>query len=424
MKLLSEISVRIKRGFLPHLTNELYKRGCEMRSLAQLEQDGGGDLFAIEVQCDSMEGFAAFLERIGRFSENFELVSVRNALDELIEGGLLRVSGAVPLEQADDFDTKILGATALLLERAASGGSARTGIARNIAVVSGVRAIPGGGTASVAEEYVRNERDALVVSRFAGLNAYPLVIVFDHIEDFVKSLRAIEGTFAAVRISSVGEVEDPSGLEQVSAGVTVPLVTRDHDETPTLLLAVIDGLSEKNGLERGETSVGFAGIDCAAIRLTHLLAARGYRRILGCDASETLMLALEKAGGLATTLENIFGNADIVVLGARDVTEADLRKIRPGQLVISLVPVTAEEEAVFRERGVRAHVVVSEQHRASVLPGLLMGAHRAGLCGIDDGRIIAASRLLVESASPGAYLPELFGGIHDRLAGLISAPAR
>ena len=70
----------------------------------------------------------------------------------------------------------------------------------------------------------------------------------------------------------------------------------------------------KYRLKAEETTVGFIGIDLSAIRLTRVLDKIGFRRVLGYDHGEKAMLALENQGGLATTAENIFGNADITLL--------------------------------------------------------------------------------------------------------------
>ena len=117
MRFIAEMTITVKKGYLPHITNELYKRKCEILDLEKLEGDDESDLFRIQIMYVSREKFSGFIDKIEKHISNFEIVKIKNTLEESISGGLLRVTGKMPFEHYDDYNINVVGAAELIMEK-------------------------------------------------------------------------------------------------------------------------------------------------------------------------------------------------------------------------------------------------------------------------------------------------------------------
>ncbi|MCU0821527.1 MAG: hypothetical protein MUC95_03520 [Spirochaetes bacterium] len=419
MKLLSTINIKIKKGFLPHLANEIYKRCCEIRKSALLENQGEFDLFRIEIFYSNKEKFRGLLDKISRHEGNFQIVSFENNIEDEIRGGFLNVSCKTAIENTLDYEMKVLGVSELALELINNGEEPikYTGISRNVGLISGIKTMDDAGL-NILHSYIRMETDAVIINRFCGLNAFPLIIKFHEIDDFIKTVQRIEKTFSAVRICTLEDVDDVSIYEQVFSECSFPVVSMHYDEIPVVLMTAIFHLIEKHKIEISNKNVGFIGLNASALRLTRLLLKTGFYRILGCDNNMMLMHNFEKQGGLATTQENIFNNSDIIVLFKNLFSEDDFRKTGSGQIIISLVDAQIDVPAL-KARGVREILGYGWMDLAGLYPGILKGFLSSDVKRIYDDSIVRIAKRILEIRSAEEIIPNVFSGIHEKIEKMI-----
>jgi hypothetical protein len=329
----------------------------------------------------------------------------------------------MPVESISDLNTSVLGAADLIHEKIKNEDGVRyTGISRSVCLLAGIRADEEGGRVHLLHEYASAERDAVIINKFSGLNGYPLAIRYDHPEDIITVMKKIERNYSAIRIQ---RIDDASLMlyELIFSDLTVPVVSMEHDDIPLILLTYIIRIMMKYRLKAEETTVGFIGIDLSAIRLTRVLDKIGFRRILGYDHGETAMLALENQGGLATTDENIFGNADITVLLKNNFDHDEYSKIRPGQFVISFMEEEIPDIEAVSGKGIREFIKRDVTQLSAVIPGILRGVIDANIGNISDARLVEYAKKLVGFLSETFEFPHLFGDIHEKIAKVIAAGA-
>jgi hypothetical protein len=421
MKFIAEITISVKKGYLPHITNELYKRRCEILKLDQLERGDESDLFRIRIMYLSREKFTGFIDKIEKHTSNFEIVEIQNTLEGSIVGGLLRVTGKVPIENFEDYSIHVTGATELIVEKMADENERLNyiGITRNVAVINALKSVSGAGLENFLKQYVMAERDSVIINRFSGLNALPLTIKYDHVEDLIRSIRSVENTYSVIRINYI-EDDDFGIYEQIYEDVSVPVLMRSFDEIPLCLLAVIFSLSRKNNFAISENNVGVVGIDVSGVRLSRLLNAAGCQRVLGYDTNEKRMLDFEREGGFATSAENIFSNSDILVLFKEYFTIDEFYKMRPGQIVISLIDDSDIDLETISEKGLREFLHGDWMDLSVLFPGMIRGFIQSGLKSLDDRRLIDLSWKILDLAPAGALFPEIFSEVHEKIADMIS----
>ena len=423
MKIINEVAVIIKKRSFPSFIDELYKRGLDLLELLHVEETGEGVLYSLRIVSAGPKRFEEFISIIGSASEKYKIISAKNVLEERAAGGLINVSGRMPVETAADFSTWVLGPAGFTQEKIRKGeGLAYTGIPCRVGLVAGIKA----GNESEREHLLcgraEAERDAVIINRFAGLNGYPITVRYDHPEDVIRVLKQIEQNFSAVRITRFEEATLML-YERLYSELTVPLVSLEHDHIPLYLFVLIIKILLKYRLKPEETTIGFVGIDLSAVRLTRLLGAIRFRRVLGSDRSEKTMLALENQGGLATTAENIFSNADITVLLKSDYDREELGKVRPGQLIVSLLGDTEADRDVIAGKGVREFIRRDTTDMAVLFPGMLKGIIESGQRSVSDLKMVEYSKKLVTFLSDAFEFPSIFSDIHVRVAAMMKSGA-
>lgn len=420
MRLISELILYISRGFLPHLTNEIYKRNCTIQSINLKETSDTRELFEIFIVYFSRDDFKGLINKLEKHPENFTIEKLHDLIDENITGGLLTLTGKAPIKNRDDYELNIIGASELILERIADDASTEyIGISNNVALVNGIKSTSELKNKIIRNQYVLSERDSVIINRFTGMNAFPLIVEYTHIEDFIHTLRTIARTFSCVRISFIEEFEDIQHYELLLKDTSVPIVTKSFDEIPLYILIVISLLSKKNKLKSSETNIGFIGIDASVLRLTRLSSYIGYQRILGYDANERMMMNFEHMGGLATTPENIFSNADIIVLFKNYFTNDDLSKIRPGLIMLSLLSDKELDKDIINEKGLREFLYQDWLDLSILSPGICQGLVESGTMFLNDNKIIELSSRIQRLVSDGDLLPDIFSDVHSNIVQII-----
>jgi len=412
VRLISEIKVSVETGRFPDLMSLVFAGGCEISGLELLHKEGARDIYAIEVLYNSQRNFKGLVDSIKKNEDHFGLISVNNVLEEMIRGGMLYLGSKIPLENDNDFQMNILGTAELVHSRIDEGlGDGCTGISRAVGYINGIKSGSDRNDAAFYHHYIDSELESIMLNRFSDLMGMPLIISYDHGEDLIRSLQRIEASVSALKIRHVNR-NDIQLYEQIYSAVSKPVVSSYYDDIPAVVMAMLLKIQQKNRLKVRESTVGIIGIDVSSIRFTKMLIKMGFMKVLGYDISEKQMLTFENMGGLATTIENIFGNTDIMIIVKNDFTLEDYQYIRPGQVIISLVEPGRINRELIRDRGVREFAQVSIGDIAPVVPGLMRGAISSGRQ-FDDDRLIKIAKDLSGHISDSYRMPELFSGIHE-----------
>ncbi len=417
MQLIVELQVKIAREALGSFTDELHRHGCRLQRLNLKESGEEHDLYETEIIYSDPEAYEAFLGVAAASRDAYQIQSARNVLEDSIAGGLLNVAGKTSIENQGDYEMRLLGAAALMREQIRLGrGDFCTGIMRTVAMLGCIKKRIETPVDTIRLWHADLERDAVILNHFTGLNALPLIITYGQIEDLIKTIQGINAGFAALRIAGVEDVDDSGIYEQLLSEISLPVVSTLYDELPLLLLVEILNLLERDHLALSEATAGIIGIDTSSLRMTRLLHGLGCHRVLGYDHNERFMLTFEKAGGLATTPENIFNNADVILLFRNHFTIDEFHRIRAGQMLISLIDFDELERGIIVDKGVRDFISRSRIDPAVVFPGLLSGLLKTGGRSIDDTKLVETAKKINRQRARDKRPLSLFMNAHDLVA--------
>ena len=419
MKIIAEINIKVKKGFIPAMTLELYKRDCEIQRMTLKDTGEEFDGYSIEVVYSDISKFRLLEHHLSQFSDKYQLLDIRNVLDETIKNGLLVTGSRLTIDNERDYEMNVLGASAMMLDNIerSDDPELHSSLSKNIAMISCIKSSLDKGNVRKYENFVEAERDALVAHRFQGCNAFPFILRYEVNEDIIRSINAIGDTFAAIRIVHTDEYEELSIFGNIQSHIKLPVLFSEYDEMPAYLLAAILKLAAKHGMSLPDCTIGFIGLGISSMRLTRILTKTRGMHILGYDHDEKLMLGFEQCGGLATIAANVFSNADLVIIAKDHFEEPDLFKMRPG-LVLMTLGNNQGSGALFSGRSFREHVAISNVDLSIIFPPLIGAMTSGKLAQIDDVFIRQLAEKISGFNTETGLFPGVFSGIHRELSSL------
>src|SRR5208337_27312 len=141
MKLVAELSLKIRKGILPQFISTLYKYGIGINFIDLTESDEKWEDYSIEITYSIKKELIRLLDSLKKNSEYFKDISITSTLEDKIKGGLLVTTGKIVIENINDIDTALLGGNKLIHEKIDSGlGKSYCGSFNSIALVSGFKA--------------------------------------------------------------------------------------------------------------------------------------------------------------------------------------------------------------------------------------------------------------------------------------------
>lgn len=418
MKLIASVTLRMRKAILPQFISTLYKHNIDMNLINLTESDGKWDDYSIEIIYSAKKDLLRLIDTLKKNGEYFQNITVTSTLEDKIKGGVMIVSSKIQIENINDISTALIGGNKLIHEKIDAGlQKSYCASFNSIALVSGVKQSGNEISKNYYHLYADSERDSVLIGRFTGRNSYPLVIKYNSIEDMIKTVKGIEENFCCLRI--MNNDEDDYLFSSIIDSSVKPLIFRELDENPAHYLALINTIVRNHSINPEDTSVGIIGLNNSTIRLTALLARSGFMKVLGHDTNERQMMSFESRKGLATTIENVISNSDILLIMDDKISHDYLNSFRAGQFVISAINSEIGDMAALKEKGIREFIKIEETDTLSILPAMLNAIIRSTRNHFSDEMIISISALISLKMKDKYDLPGLFSDISTDLENLM-----
>ncbi|HEY1405554.1 MAG TPA: hypothetical protein VF857_02995 [Spirochaetota bacterium] len=424
MKISVELTMDIRDNNLAESVARLSGAGCVISRIVALSRDLQITRYQIDIIYDDPSAFKRCIASFDDESGRYTVIHLKNYLDELLSHGFLHVRGSMRIDTPEDYEMNVLGARQIAHEKILESDNplSFTGIKRNVGCITGVKGKNEQAKTVNASHYIESEIASVMLSKLAGMNGFPFHLRFDMPEDFLKMIASIESGFSAMRISHLDDDDNSEVFDQLPDALSIPFVSRTHDELTIFALAAILKMAKKHRCKIKESNIGFIGLNAASIRLAQLCLRMGCMRVLGFDNNEKCMLTFERQKGLATTPENILVNSDIVILMRNHFTEIDLTKMRPGIIVISFLDDPTSIKSFEEKRSCREIISGEWADSAILYPGIIKGLLSSGKKHLSIDDITALSETLAEAeAQTGKIFPGLFSDIHDKIQKTVCA---
>ena len=350
-------------------------------SVATAVSDAGGAVTALDVvepsakrmvvdiTCNAIDdGHAELLKAAVDAVEgaNVQAISDRTFLLHL--GGVISVEPKISLKTRDDLSMAYTpGVARISMAIAKDPTLARNlTIKRNsVAVVTDGSAVLGLGNIGPEAALPVMEGKALLFKRFAGIDAWPVCLATQDVDEIVRIVECIAPVYGGINLEDISaprcfEVE--SRLREL---LDIPVFHDDQHGTSTVVYAALLNALRVVGKELKDIHVVVLGVGAAGVAISKLLLAEGVGDIVGInhngilvegdtrlDSARQWLAANTNSQKRSGTLADAMAGADVLigVSGSNLVTEEHLKLMAKDSIVFALANPDPEVDLALARR--------------------------------------------------------------------------
>ncbi|MGI5491986.1 NAD-dependent malic enzyme [Microtetraspora malaysiensis] len=364
-------------------------------------------------------------------------------------GGKIEMQSKVPLRNRDELSMAYTPGVARVSMAIARNpeDARRLTIKRNsVAVVTDGSAVLGLGNIGPAAALPVMEGKAALFKRFAGIDAWPVCLDTQDVDEIVRTVQLIAPGFGGINLEDISAPRCFEVERRLRELLDIPVFHDDQHGTAICVLAALTNALKVVGKEIGDVRVTLAGAGAAGTAVLRLLLAGGVRHVVVCDylgavhegrddLDESLRWIAEhtNAEGYSGDLRGAVKGADVFIgVSAPGIlTGDDIASMAEGSVVFAL----ANPEPEVSPDDAREHAAVVATGRSDypnqinnvlAFPGVFRGLLDAQANVVTSEMLLAAAKALAavvtdEELGPNYIIPSVF---HPDVAGAVAAAVR
>lgn len=316
---------------------------------------------------------------------------------------------------------------------------------RSVAIVTDGSAVLGLGNIGPLAGMPVMEGKAVIYKAFADVDAWPICLDTQDVDEIVATVKHLEPTFGAIHLEDISAPRCFEIEERLQRDMAIPVLHDDQHATAIVILAGLYNALKVVGKKMEEIRVVISGAGAAGIAAAHLLADAGVQSIRVLDSQgsitpsrpEGMNVYKERLAQRVFELDSVdYGSNLKELLQGSDVfigvsqpnllSAEDVRTMASGAVVFALsnpIPEIMPDEAMAGG----AMVVASgrsdfpnQVNNALVYPGIFKGLLEGRIRSVSSEVKIAAARAVAEMViEPKAdqILPTVFEeGLSEKVA--------
>ena len=421
-------------GMLGRLTLAIGEAGANIIGLqgfevktAHLEEDVVINCGSVPHQ-DAVRGVIEALDGI-------EILEWEDRTFKMHEGGKIEVLPLAPVADADDLSMAYTPGVARVCMEIAK-DEARSHdltIRRNtVAIVSDGTAVLGLGDIGPYAAMPVTEGKALLFKHFAGVDAFPICVKTNSVDEIVDLVMKLEPTFGGINLEDIKAPEAFEVEERLVAALDIPVFHDDQHGTAIVTLAALDNALKIVGKKHGEIKVVVAGVGAAGVAVSKILMGAGVVNIIGVDragcvydgreglnSSKQWFAENTNPEGQQGSISDAIAGADVFIgLSAPDlITVDDVKSMATAPIVFAM----ANPDPEIRPELIQDIAAVIATGRSDfpnqinnvlAFPGIFRGAFDAGARKITENMKVAAAHAIAEvvgdEVRPDFIIPSVF----------------
>jgi malate dehydrogenase (oxaloacetate-decarboxylating) len=404
----------------------------------------------VDVTCDTAD--TAHAEQVVDILEELPGVDVRKVSDRtflLHLGGKIEVTSKVALRNRDELSRAYTpGVARVCLAIAANPEDARRlTIKRNtVAVVTDGSAVLGLGNLGPAAALPVMEGKAALFKRFAGVDAWPVVLDTQDADEIVEVVRAIAPAYGGINLEDIAAPRCFEIEARLRDLLDIPVFHDDQHGTAIVVLAALTNALRCVGKAMADVRVVVCGAGAAGTAIVKLLLREGVGDVVSVDREGALYRGMPSLGpawqwladhtnraNRSGDLRTVLAGADVFIgVSAPNLLDgADIATMAPGAIVFALA--NPDPEVDPREAREYAAVVAtgrSDQpnqiNNVLAFPGVFRGMLDAHAREYTDEMGVAAARAIADTVgedkvNPTVIVPSVFDA---RVAPAVAAAVR
>ncbi|GAB2920476.1 NAD-dependent malic enzyme [Nonomuraea fastidiosa] len=364
-------------------------------------------------------------------------------------GGKIEMKSKVPLRNRDELSMAYTPGVARVSMAIARNkeDARRLTIKRNtVAVVTDGSAVLGLGNIGPEAALPVMEGKAALFKRFAGIDAWPICLDTQDVDEIVRTVQVIAPGFGGINLEDIGAPRCFEVERRLRELLDIPVFHDDQHGTAICVLAALTNALRVVNKNIEDVKITMAGAGAAGNAVLRLLLAAGARNVIVCDylgavhkgrddLDDSLRWIADhtNAEGYSGDLRGAVKGADVFVgVSAPGIlTGDDIASMAPDPVVFALAnpePEVSPDEA-------RQHAAVVATGRSDypnqinnvlAFPGVFRGLLDAQAAGVTQEMLLAAAGALAavvtpEELGPNYIIPSVF---HPDVATAVAAAVR
>jgi malate dehydrogenase (oxaloacetate-decarboxylating) len=287
--------------------------------------------------------------------------------------------------------------------------------ANMVAVVTDGSAILGLGNLGPEAALPVMEGKAILFKAFGGVDAFPICLDTQNVEDIIKAVKLIAPVFGGINLEDISAPRCFEIEERLVTELDIPVMHDDQHGTATVVLAALINALKVKGTEAKAMRVVLSGAGAAGTAVAKMILAYGFEDIVVCDTkgvisrdrtdlnpSKKSLAEITNPRSVSGDLAAALKGADIFIgVSAPGVLTAEMvRQMNPRPIIFALanpVPEIMPDEA----KAAGAFVVATgrsdfpNQVNNSVgFPGIFRGALDHGVKRLEKPMLVQAAKNL------------------------------
>ena len=309
-----------------------------------------------------------------------------------------------------------------------------TGRGNTIAVVTDGTAVLGLGDIGPEAGMPVMEGKCVLFKAFGGVNAIPLCIRSKDVDDIVKTVTLLAGSFGGINLEDISAPRCFEIEKRLKETCDIPIFHDDQHGTAVVVLAAMLNALKVVGKRIEDIKVVTSGAGAAGIAVIKLLQAMGLKNVILCDSKGAIykgreglnpykreMAEISNSNMEKGTLGEVIKGADVFigVSVPGTVTEAMVHSMAKDPILFPManpIPEIMPDEA---RRGGAAVIGTGRSdfpnqiNNVVAFPGIFRGALDVRASDINDAMKIAAAKAIASLVSddeltPDYILPQAF----------------
>ncbi len=362
-------------------------------------------------------------------AEGIKVVSASDRIFLLHAGGKIHTESKVKLETRNTLSMAYTPGVARVSQAIARDKSlvhTLTTRANSVAVVSDGSAILGLGNLGPEAAMPVMEGKAMLFKEFAGIDAWPICLATQRVDEIVRTVELIAPTFGAINLEDIAAPRCFEIESRLKKSLDIPVMHDDQHGTAVVVLAALENALRVVDKRLAEVRIVVNGLGAAGTAICAILLEAGAEHLLGCDRKGLVLHAEGESLAavrsdvracirfdepLATLRESLRG-ADVFigVSAANILTPEDLGFMARDRIVFTMAnpdPEIAPDLAapLCRVLATGRSDYANQVNNVLAFPGIFRGALDARASDINEPMKLAAARAIA-GVIPDDHLSE------------------
>ena len=362
-------------------------------------------------------------------------------------GGKIEIKPTVEIDNANDLSLAYTPGVGSVCKSVADGEVEANEVIstkRMVAIITDGSAILGLGNIGAVAGLPVMEGKAILLKKFAGVDAFPIALDTQDVEEVIKTIKNIAPTFGAINLEDISAPRCFEIEKRLISELDMPVFHDDQHGTAIVVLAALkNALKIVNKNELDKIKIVINGVGAAGAAIAELLIAYGFKHLTIVDSSGVLGIdrACDISGKkqhLCSLIKHVcnYGDTERCTKSSLEevITGADvfIGVSAPGVLTKEMVSTMNEKAIVFALANPTPEIMPSEAlsagasvvatgrsdfpnqvNNALVFPGLFKGLFDADIKQVTLKMKIAVAEALaatVKDLSADKIIPDMFDG--------------